>query len=86
MVIETDLHFNSRHPDYRQLPVQRLIDAGRAYLIEHGHNAAAIRLVSNRNGEIELAATASRAPACRLDGTSHQLSWRDKFHAMRAID
>ena len=52
MVIETDLHLNSRHPDYRQLPVQQLIQAGRAYLIEHGHNAAVIRLVCNRSGEI----------------------------------
>ena len=52
MVIETDLHLNSRHPDYRQLPVQQLIEAARAYLTGHGHSAAAIRLVSNRNGEI----------------------------------
>jgi hypothetical protein len=52
MVIETDLHLNSRHPDYNEVSVQRLIQAGRAYLIEHGHNAAVIRLACNRGGEI----------------------------------
>jgi hypothetical protein len=52
MVIETDLHLNSRHQNYNQLSVQRLIQAGRTYLIEHGHNAAVIRLVCNQSGEI----------------------------------
>jgi hypothetical protein len=52
MVIETDLHLNSRHPDYNELAVQQLIEAGQAYLIERGHAAAMIRLACNRSGEI----------------------------------
>ena len=51
MVIETDLHLNSRHPDYHRISVQRLIEAAQAYFIEHGHNGI-IRLVCTRSGDI----------------------------------
>ena len=51
MVIETDLHLNSRHPDYDQMSVQRLIEAAQAYLVEHGHNGI-IRLVCTRSCDI----------------------------------
>jgi hypothetical protein len=51
MVIETDLHLNSRHPDYNQISVQRLIQSAKAYRIEHGQNGI-IRLVCTRSGDI----------------------------------
>ncbi|QHO75726.1 hypothetical protein ACH79_26980 [Bradyrhizobium sp. CCBAU 051011] len=49
MVIETDLHLNSRHPDYNPAAVQRLVQAAQAYLKDDGREAV-IRLVSNRGG------------------------------------
>jgi hypothetical protein len=51
MVIETDLHLNSRHPDYNRVSVERLIQAAQAYLVEHGHDGI-IRLVCTRSGDI----------------------------------
>lgn len=51
MVIETDLHLNSNHPDYNQAAVQRLIRSAQEYLGENRRDAT-IRIVCNRSGEI----------------------------------
>jgi hypothetical protein len=51
MVIETDLHLNSRHADFDRAAVQRLVRAAEAYL-EDERSDATIRLVCNRSGEI----------------------------------
>jgi hypothetical protein len=51
MVIETDLHLNSRHAHYNRAAVQRLVRAAKAYF-EDDMSAATVRLVCNRSGEI----------------------------------
>ncbi len=51
MVIETDLHLNSRHREYSQAAVQQLIQAARNYLNSEGREGV-VRLVCNRSGEI----------------------------------
>ena len=51
VIIETDLHLNSRHPDYDAASVQKLIQAAQAHLSASGR-AAHIRLVSNRSGQL----------------------------------
>ena len=52
MVVETDLHLNSRHPDYKDGALQRLIAAAQDYLTSNAGRVTHIRLVSNRAGEI----------------------------------
>jgi hypothetical protein len=51
MVIETDLHLNSRRADFNRAAVQRLVRAAEVYL-EDERSDATIRLVCNRSGEI----------------------------------
>jgi hypothetical protein len=51
VIIETDLHLNSRHPDYNAASVQKLIQAAQAHLLAAGR-AAHIRLMSNRSGQV----------------------------------
>ena len=52
MVVETDLHLNSRHPGYNDGAVQRLVAAAQDYLTSNAGRITHIRLVSNRAGEI----------------------------------
>lgn len=52
MVIETDLHLNSRHPDYNDNAVQQLINAAQGYLAGNAGPRTHIRVISNRSGEI----------------------------------
>jgi hypothetical protein len=52
MVVETDLHLNSRHPAYNDGAVQRLVAAAQNYLAANAGQVTHIRLVSNRAGEI----------------------------------
>lgn len=52
MVVETDLHLNSDHPDYNAGAVQRLIAAAQSYLAANARRVTHVRLVSNRAGEI----------------------------------
>ena len=52
MVVETDLHLNSRHPAYNGGSVQRLIAAAQNYLATNAESVMHSRLVSNRAGEI----------------------------------
>jgi hypothetical protein len=52
MVVETDLHLNSGHPDYDAAAVQRLTAAAQSYLAANAKRVTHIRLVSNRAGEI----------------------------------
>lgn len=52
MVIETDLHLNSRHPAYNGGAVQRLIAAAQNYLAANAERVTLIRLISSQAGEI----------------------------------
>lgn len=52
MVIETDLHLNSRHPAYNSAAVQRLIAAAQDYLAANAGRITHIRMISNQPGEI----------------------------------
>lgn len=52
MVLETDLHLNSRHPDYDARAVKRLIAAAQEYVGANAASVTHIRLISNRSGEI----------------------------------
>ena len=52
MVVETDLHLNSRHPAYNDRAVQGLIAAAQHYMAAKAGGAAHIRLVSNQPGDI----------------------------------
>jgi hypothetical protein len=52
LVVETDLHLNSRHPNYNRTAVERLISAAQDYLAANGARDMVIRLVSSRAGEI----------------------------------
>ena len=51
MMIETDLHLNSRHPNYDRISVQRLVESAQRYFFEHGHSGL-VRLVCARSGDI----------------------------------
>jgi hypothetical protein len=53
MVVETDLHLNSRHPAYNDRAVQGLIAAAQDYLATKAGGATHIRLVSNRAAEFD---------------------------------
>lgn len=52
MVIETDLHLNSRHPAYNGGAVQRLVAAAQDYLAANAGRITHIRMISNQSGEI----------------------------------
>ena len=52
LIIETDLHLNTRHPGYDAAAVQRLIQAAREYLVSNADQVTHIRLVSNRSGQV----------------------------------
>ena len=52
MVIETDLHLNSRHPAYNSGSVERLISAAQDYLADNAGHVTHIRIVSSQAGEI----------------------------------
>ncbi|WP_065756942.1 hypothetical protein [Bradyrhizobium paxllaeri] len=52
MVIETDLHLNSRHPAYNDRALHQLIAAAQHYLAANAGRATHIRVISNRSGEI----------------------------------
>jgi hypothetical protein len=52
MVVETDLHLNSEHPDYNAGAVQRLIATARSCLAANARRVTHVRLVSNCAGEI----------------------------------
>lgn len=52
MVLETDLHLNSRHPEYDPAAVTSLIAAARAYLATNASHVSHIRLTTTRSGEI----------------------------------
>ena len=52
MVVETDLHLNSRHPAYNGAAVERLIAAAQSYLAANAPAATQIRVISNRSSEI----------------------------------
>jgi hypothetical protein len=52
MVVETDLHLNSRHLAYNDGAVQRLVAAAQNYLAANAGHVTHIRLVSSRAGEI----------------------------------
>ena len=51
MVIETDLHLNSRHPAFDAGAVHHLIEAAQRYLAAAA-NGTHIRIISSRSGEI----------------------------------
>jgi hypothetical protein len=52
MILETDLHLNSRHPAYNGTAVQRLVADAQAYLGADASRVTHIRVISNRSGEI----------------------------------
>jgi hypothetical protein len=52
MVLETDLHLNSRHRAYSRHAVRDLITAAQEYLAANAGHVTHIRLVSNQAGEI----------------------------------
>jgi hypothetical protein len=52
LVIETDLHLNSRHSAYDAAAVQRLVRAAPEYLASNADRVTHIRLVSNRSGQV----------------------------------
>jgi hypothetical protein len=52
MVVETDLHLNSQHPDYNGGAVENLVAAAQGYLKANTGRVTHIRLVSSRSGEI----------------------------------
>jgi hypothetical protein len=52
MVVETDLHLNSRHPAYDDAAVKRLVAAATAYFTANAAGPTHIRLISSKSGEI----------------------------------
>jgi hypothetical protein len=52
IVVETDLHLNSRHAAYNAAAVERLIAAVQSYLAANAAAATQIRVISNRSNEI----------------------------------
>ena len=51
MQIETDLHLNTRHPNYDAAAVERLVRDAQAYLAGNAGQVTRIRLVSTRSGQ-----------------------------------
>jgi hypothetical protein len=51
MLIETDLHLNTRHPSYDAAAMQRLVRDAREYLAGNAGQVTQIRLVSSRSGQ-----------------------------------
>jgi hypothetical protein len=51
LVVETDLHLNTRHSGYDAVAVQRLIEAVREYLADNSDRITHVRLVSNRSSQ-----------------------------------
>jgi hypothetical protein len=70
MVIETDLHLNSRHPDYNRAAVQRLVQTAQAYLKDDRRDAT-IRLVCNRTAKFKPYSTPADAGEDVRSATSH---------------
>lgn len=52
MVVETDLHLNSKHPAYNHLAVRRLVEAAQDYVTTNAEGITHIRLASTHSGEI----------------------------------
>jgi hypothetical protein len=52
MILETDLHLNSRHPGYNPDAVNALVQEARAYLAANAGHVCQIRLTTTRGGEI----------------------------------
>jgi hypothetical protein len=52
MVVETDLHLNSKHAGYNHSAVRRLIAAAQDHVTTNAEGVTHIRLVSTRSGEI----------------------------------
>jgi hypothetical protein len=52
MVVETDLHLNSKHPAYDAEAVSRLITDARNYAATHLDGVAHIRLISTHSADI----------------------------------
>jgi hypothetical protein len=52
MIVETDLHLNSRHPHYDARAVATVIDAVRAYLAENASHVTHVRLTTTHSGEV----------------------------------
>jgi hypothetical protein len=52
MVVETDLHLNSKHAGYNHFAVRRLIAAAQDHVTTNAEGVTHIRLVSTRSGEI----------------------------------
>jgi len=52
MVLETNLHLNSRHPDYDRDAVNALVSEARAYLKASASHVSNIRLVTTWRDEI----------------------------------
>jgi len=52
MVLETDLHLNSRHPKYNAAAVNALVKEAPAYLAASANHVTHIRLTTTRGGEI----------------------------------
>ncbi|MCP4618360.1 MAG: hypothetical protein GY844_18235 [Bradyrhizobium sp.] len=52
MVVETDLHLNSKHPAYNDSAVRRLVEAAQDYVRTNAQGVTHIRLASTRSGEI----------------------------------
>jgi len=52
MVVETDLHLNSKHPRYNHSAVRQLIAAARDHVATNAEGVTHVRLVSTHSGEI----------------------------------
>lgn len=52
MVVETDLHLNTKHSTYNDLAVRRLIAAAQDYVRTNVEGVTHIRLISTHSGEI----------------------------------
>jgi hypothetical protein len=52
MILETNLHLNSRHPDYDAAAVNALVRDARAYLATNASHVTHIRLTTTRSGEV----------------------------------
>ncbi|QHO75673.1 hypothetical protein ACH79_26650 [Bradyrhizobium sp. CCBAU 051011] len=52
MVVETDLHLNSKHAAFNHLAVRRLIAAAQDYVTTNAVGVTHVRLISTHSGEI----------------------------------
>ena len=52
MVVETNLHLNSKHAAYNHFSVRRLIAAAQDYVMTNAEGITHIRPVSTHSGEI----------------------------------